>query len=254
MGEDITVNVNVDIDRLGAVLAESIAAALVKAAPALAQQLGPQIGQHISRGSSFPMGTPADDGGLIEIPVTPLDNEPGEHNVHFVSRHDIAEVGLRCPACKKIAAKRGDYSLVRESVLKDGTFNEVILCPNVYKNKDGFEVECGAYLLASPDTEHGDHLDPEDCGKGEDDANLRETTPGECYLFKRISKADAAREQFGDDVTVDGQGRLTADADLAIERLHPEEDSLVSVEEQFKHTVPGYGESIEGPQDQEPSA
>lgn len=251
MADDITVNVNVDLNQLGAVLTESIAAALIKASPAIAQQLGAAIGQHIPTGSGLQMGSLVDDGGFVEIPITPLDNEPGEHNVHFVSRHDIAELGLRCPACKKIAAKRGDYSLVREAILRDGTHNEVIICPNVYKNKDGFEVECSAYLLASPDTEHGDHLDPDECGKGEDDVPMREVTPGECYLFKRISKGEAAKEQFGDDVTVDGQGRITAHADLAIERLHPVEAPPEDVEDQFKQTVPGYGESIDGPQDQE---
>jgi len=247
VAEDITVNLNIDFDRLEAVLTNSLSAALIKAAPSIGYQLSmfapaPSI-------EGIPDGEIADGfdpDEIIKISHTPLDDTPGEHHIEFVSRHSIAEEGLRCPTCKSFAARRGDYSRVQKGILNEGepgeTINELIICPNVFKNKDGFDIKCNTFLLASPDTEHGDHLDPEYCGEGEDDVPMSKETPKQFYLFKRIGKDTAAREEYGDDVSIKNDGSIHADSSKAAEKLHVEQD----IEQTFKETVPGYGDTIDG--------
>jgi hypothetical protein len=141
--------------------------------------------------------------GVIDLGnANPLSNQAGNHNCHFVSRHDVAECGLVCPGCQKLAAERGDFSGVRKvriyvsARLTDGTMGtipqlgEAIRC-------DG----CNSYLLASPDTDHGD------------DNLLRDPVtklivkdmPPEFYLFKRITALQAAKERWGEDVCKTGE-------------------------------------------------
>lgn len=114
----------------------------------------------------------------VDIPgVDPLGDEPGEHNTHLVSRHHIAESGLTCPACSGVAAYRAEFKKVCMS-----SMGEVVHC------------SCGAWLVASPDTEHGDDLKP--YGKY-------------MHTFVRISQEQAVREQYGEDI-IENKGRLEA--------------------------------------------
>lgn len=105
----------------------------------------------------------------------PLSEEAGEHNVTFASRHDIAECGLKCQKCLKMAADRGDFKPVRRTRL-----GEAVVCPG-----------CEDILVAAPDTEHGDDLLPYD--------------KKVFHRFVRISELDALREKYGHDMS--GQGR-----------------------------------------------
>ncbi len=124
----------------------------------------------------------------------------------LVSRHDIAECGLICPLCQTIAAERGDFRRVRRAVV-DGQENEVLQCQGMRIVGGGTqtrEVPCEAWLVASPTTEHGDHLDDE--GKVCTDGSLDRP---EFFVFKRITAAQAMREQWGVDVE-------TTDTDLGV--------------------------------------
>lgn len=112
----------------------------------------------------------------------PLQNEPGEHNTTFVSRHAIAECGLKCDnfKCGKLAAPRGDFRSVRMTHL-----GEAVICP-----------VCGWILVAAPDTEHGDDLLP--------------YNDNVFHRFVRIAPAKALREEWGEDMTFDHKGRMQA--------------------------------------------
>ncbi|NEN87980.1 MAG: hypothetical protein F6K48_03260 [Okeania sp. SIO3H1] len=112
----------------------------------------------------------------------PLGNDHGEHDIIFVSRHDIAECGLKCENCKTISAERGDFSAVVET-----QHGEAIHC------------NCGKWLVASPDTDHGDHL-------------IEGPIPPEFYKFKRISPKQALKEQYGEDA-------VTSDGQIAVKRM-----------------------------------
>jgi len=103
----------------------------------------------------------------------PLSEEAGEHNIQFVSRHDIAECGLKCPRCEELSARRGDFRRVRRTRL-----GEAVECP-----------QCGQILIASPDTEHGDDL-------VEYDKDL-------FHRFVRVSAKQALRDELGDDIAGD---------------------------------------------------
>lgn len=111
-------------------------------------------------------------------PCDPLSDDAGEHNVTFVSRHDIAECGLKCQKCHKNAVDRGDFKPVRRTRL-----GEAVVCPG-----------CDDILVAAPDTEHGDDLLPYD--------------KKAFHRFVRISELDALREQYGPDMA--GEGRSLA--------------------------------------------
>lgn len=139
-----------------------------------------------------------DDPLWIAIPATdPLSAEThGEHRVEFVSRHAIAEAGLICPVCGTEVAPLGDYIMVRHCRLGD-----VIKCNGKRQLQDA-EVTCGAYLVASPDTEHGDHI-------------LYDKVPGNerfelFYRFVRVSEGDAVRLKYGEDLRKDEYGNLIA--------------------------------------------
>jgi hypothetical protein len=122
----------------------------------------------------------------------PLGDTPGEHNLYFVSRHDLAECGLRCPSCRAVPAERGDFAAVRRT-----QHGEAVQC------------SCGAWLAASPDTEHGDDLLPYDHQL--------------FHTFVRISKAQALRERYGEDMAEGlATNRVRLGADLAA-RLAKEE-------------------------------
>jgi len=101
----------------------------------------------------------------------PLGTTPGEHNTYFVSRHDLAECGLKCPSCSALPAERGDFAAVRRT-----QHGEAVQC------------SCGAWLVASPDTEHGDHLLP--------------YNKALFHRFVRISPEQATRERYGEDMAV----------------------------------------------------
>lgn len=134
-----------------------------------------------------------------------------KHALVGVSRHDIAESGLICPVCHTLAAARGDFSRVRRTII-NGDENEVIECFGRREVEDGREVACGTYLAASPDTEHGDHLDD----KGNVVAQVQQEPP-EHFRFVRVTKAQVVREQHGDDVMVavdaDGEEALVVSED-----------------------------------------
>ncbi len=126
----------------------------------------------------------------------------GEHSIEAVSRHSIAETGLVCPRCGTEIGVRGDYDMVRR-----GRMGEVIKCIGRRRLQDGVDHTCNTYLVASPDTEHGDHL-------------IWDTTPVEertqkFHTFVRISKEDMLKEKLGDDIKPKPGDVLVADAALA---------------------------------------
>ncbi len=126
--------------------------------------------------------------------VKALGEAHGESDLMFVSRHDLAECGLTCPLCQTLAAERGDFSGVRR-MLVNGQENEVVRCPGNRIVEDDRLVPCQAWLVASPDTEHGDHLDND--GKVSTTGDHDEP---EFYRFKRITADQALREKWGLDV------------------------------------------------------
>ena len=134
-----------------------------------------------------------------------------KHALVCVSRHDIAESGLICPVCRTQAAERGDFSRVRRTKI-NGDENEVIECFGEREVEDGREVPCGTYLAASPDTEHGDHLDDH----GNIVAQVKQEPP-EHFRFVRIPRDRVLREQYGEDVVAaidaDGDETLTVNED-----------------------------------------
>lgn len=135
-----------------------------------------------------------DDPLWIAVPATdPITaTTHGEHKIEFVSRHAIAETGLICPSCHNEIASIGDYIMVRHCRLGD-----VIKCNGTRHIQDE-ETPCGMFLVASPDTEHGDHI-------------LYDRVPQDdrfelFYRFVRISEGDAAKRKYGEDLKlVDGQ-------------------------------------------------
>lgn len=125
--------------------------------------------------------------------------EHGTHHFEFVSRHAIAETGLHCPLCRNEVAPLGDYRLVRRSRL-----GEVIRCNGTRQVNDE-DVPCPAYLVASPDTEHGDHLIYD---KASDKSVF--------MRFVRIKEADAVKLKYGKDVKMQS-GDLFANAPEVVE-------------------------------------
>jgi hypothetical protein len=109
--------------------------------------------------------------------------DSGQHYCGFVSRHHLAEGGLDCPLCQWHIADAGDFSKVYR-VMFDGRENECVICPGEREVENGRRVACQAVLLASPDTEHGDHLND----KGEVDPYAPD--PPEYFRFVRTD-ADA---------------------------------------------------------------
>lgn len=111
----------------------------------------------------------------------------GTHHFEFVSRHAIAETGLKCPLCHNEVSPLGDYRLVRHCRLGD-----VVRCNGTRQVNDE-DLPCPAYLIASPDTEHGDHL-------------VYDTTPLNKRMekfcrFVKISEADAVKLKNGKDIS-----------------------------------------------------
>ena len=128
----------------------------------------------------------------LDIPFDPLTStEHGEHRVEFVSRHAIAETGLICPVCHGEVAPLGSYIMVQRSRL-----GEVLVCNGKRQIQDD-EVTCGMYLVASPDTEHGDEILFDRVPKHERHALF--------HSFVRISKGDAARRKYGEDIKLSGE-------------------------------------------------
>lgn len=147
-----------------------------------------------------------------------LGSTHGQHTTAFVSRHHLAEGGLNCPLCEARVADAGDFSQVYRTIV-DGRENECIICPGEREIGDRM-VPCATILLASPDTEHGDHLND----AGVVDPNGAD--PPEYYRFRRCSADQALREKWGVEVKDDGRGDIvtagpapksaTADADTAL--------------------------------------
>lgn len=126
----------------------------------------------------------------IDIPAGDPFSENENHGTHhfeYVSRHAIAESGLHCPMCHNEIAPLGDYRLVRHCRLGD-----VIRCNGTRQVNDE-DLPCPAYLVASPDTEHGDHLIF--------DAWPVKDRIRKFYTFTRISEKQAVNIKRGVDVT-----------------------------------------------------
>lgn len=125
----------------------------------------------------------------LEKDLVYLGQTHGQHQVWPVSRHHLAEGGLQCPLCETVVAA-GDFSHVYRTMV-DGRENEVLLCQGRRIVEGNREVPCNTTLLASPDTEHGDHLND----KGEVDAYA--VDPPEYYRFVRVAAGQALREKWG---------------------------------------------------------
>jgi hypothetical protein len=127
----------------------------------------------------------------------------GQHHCAFVSRHHLAEGGLDCPLCKWRVADAGDFSKVYVTEF-DGRENECVVCPGEREVETGRRVACQAILLASPDTEHGDHLND----KGEVDPYAPD--PPEYFRFVRTDPDAALREKWGADAKNGGDDVVLA--------------------------------------------
>lgn len=131
------------------------------------------------------------------------------HEVYFVPRQEIAECGVACPKCGSEVAERGDFSRIMRANV-DGEVNEVVKCIGMIDLGDGTKpVPCSAWLVASPNTEHGDHL--------------LDGNPAEFYTFNRITNAQVLRERYGIEISGDSSG-LQADADARPEGSTPSHD------------------------------
>jgi hypothetical protein len=120
--------------------------------------------------------------------------------VYYVARQDIAESGLKCPRCQTEVARRADFSQVVR-VFINGQENEVVKCRGSIPLPSGRDIDCPAWLAASPNTEHGDELlvgSVDDTGTYASDPTA--VDPPEFYQFTRIPMQQAMREQYGMDV------------------------------------------------------
>jgi hypothetical protein len=115
----------------------------------------------------------------------------GKHQTIFVSRHHLAEGGLECPICNR-RIEAGDFSHVQRTLV-DGQENECIVCQGEREVENGRMVPCKTVLLASPDTEHGDHLDAD--GK----VDPKGYDPPEYFRFVRAPADQHLREKWGVD-------------------------------------------------------
>lgn len=129
-----------------------------------------------------------------------------EHSLHqtiFVSRHALAEGGLECPLCRE-QIHVGNFEHIFKTHV-NGRINEVLVCPGRRVVHGGKELPCRTLLIASPDTEHGDHL--------RDDGTIDHTgeyDPDEFYVFRRVAAGQKLREKWGVDTigvgeTTDGE-------------------------------------------------
>lgn len=122
-------------------------------------------------------------------------------DLFFVSRHALAEGGLECPFCRTTYPS-GDFSRVYQLRI-DGRPNEVVKCIGRRIVEDGREVDCGSLLAASPDTEHGDHLNDD----GTVD-HLGVHDPDEFYVFRRAPADQYLREKWGMETRDGGDGKV----------------------------------------------
>jgi len=126
--------------------------------------------------------------------VNPLLGAAGESNIYWVSRHDLAECGLwvDLPVGRHRVAEAGDFLLIRRGLLP-GTGVVVEYIPYEYRAANGQSATC--YLVASPDTEHGDHLKLDNCPPHEKAALLAEMN-----TFVRRTYAEIVKDRYGPDV------------------------------------------------------
>jgi hypothetical protein len=159
--------------------------------------------------------------------ATYLGDVHGEHKIFPVGRHEIAEVGLWCPICYTEAAERGDFSRVERMVI-DGIENEVIHCKGFRMVLGSEEPRpCGTILVASPDTEHGDHLN----NAGEIDRTS--PIPPEYHRFVRVAPARVLAEKYGIDIQPDqvtGELRATGTAEQ-LEKAKNRKDDITTPEQ-----------------------
>ena len=151
--------------------------------------------------------------------------EAGKHDFEAVSRHAIAEAGLICPVCGTQVCERGDFSLVKRSRL-----GEVVRCNGQRQLQDDV-VPCGKYLVASPDTEHGDHL--------KYDAVPVEARLETFFYFVRVSEQKAVEEKYGDDMKALPFGEIAADASKAKLIVNNTSPRLAFAEGEFWDTESG---------------
>lgn len=111
------------------------------------------------------------------------------------SRHDPAEASVSCPMCHTEVAAAGDFRNVRRAII-DGEECEVLKCPGIIQDDPSKKPRpCKVFLVASPDTEHGDHLGPD--GQPQVTGDI----PPEMYRFKRSTAKQILRERYGADIT-----------------------------------------------------
>lgn len=127
--------------------------------------------------------------------------DSGAHTILFVSRHALAEGGLECSLCRT-RINSGDFSRLWRTMV-DGRENEVVICPGRRTVEDGREIDCRTLLAASPDTEHGDHLNDDGTV---DHIGLHD--PDEFYRFRRAPADQYLREHWGVDSRDAGDGKV----------------------------------------------
>lgn len=133
----------------------------------------------------------------VDLPsCDPLSVVPGYTTVQFVSRHSLSEDGIhmdwlgeRIRVCGA-----GEYHRIRRGVLH--STQEKVECV-VWDYKDPFGNSATYYLVASPDTEHGDDVLLDNCSDRE-----RPQLLASFSRFVRRPHLDIERERWGQDINL----------------------------------------------------
>lgn len=133
--------------------------------------------------------------------IDPLSSSAGESRVCFISRHSLVESGAywETVAIQELVAKPGEFWRIRRGTLPS-TGEEVEFLH--HNSRD-------CYLVASPDTEHGDHL-LLDKTREEEGLWAYRALLQKMNCFVRRDPTEIARERLGGDLTADGEGSWIA--------------------------------------------
>ena len=142
----------------------------------------------------------------------------GESRIQFVSRHGLVESGIYWEkvANKELVAKPGEYYKIKSAVLPStGEVVEVI-----------HHAAQDVYLVASPDTDHGDHILMDKIRKEQGEEAYR-LFLCECNKFVRRDPMEIVRERLGADLQGDGQHLSVEASDQPID-----ESTIIPIEDE----------------------
>lgn len=131
----------------------------------------------------------------------PLGTAPGEGRITFVSRHALVESGVywETVAMREEAAKTGEFWRIRRGLM-GAAGEEVEFIHHAVRD---------SYLVASPDTEHGDHLLLDKTREERGEEAYRRLL-AEMNRFVRRDPMELARERLGADLEDGGEGAYIA--------------------------------------------